>query len=147
MNPRAQGKNATPQGATSGDSGGPRSGRRPSLDLRGASRKLRIEDRDIKLTPTELRFVQLLRRHRGHAVSRNVVCAELWGRSGESYNRRLEILVKRLRDKLGVDRGLIRTERGSGKTALYQVDLTGKNERRLPTPVDASDPAWGPILP
>jgi TolB protein len=40
-----------------------------------------------------------------------------------------------------------RTERGSGHTALYQVDLTGKNERRLPTPVDASDPAWGPILP
>ena len=40
-----------------------------------------------------------------------------------------------------------RTERGSGKTGLYQVDLTGRNERRLPTPVDASDPAWGPILP
>ena len=29
--------------------------------------------------------------------------------------------------------------------ALWQVDLTGRNERRLPTPVDASDPAWGPI--
>ena len=40
-----------------------------------------------------------------------------------------------------------RTERGSGRTGLYQVDLTGKNLRRLPTPVDASDPAWGPILP
>lgn len=40
-----------------------------------------------------------------------------------------------------------RTERNSGRTALWQVDLTGKNERRLPTPVDASDPAWGPILP
>ena len=42
---------------------------------------------------------------------------------------------------------LFRTERGSGKTALYQVDLTGDNERRLPTPVSASDPSWGPILP
>lgn len=40
-----------------------------------------------------------------------------------------------------------RTSRNSGDTALYQVDLTGRNERRLPTPVDASDPAWGPILP
>ncbi len=40
-----------------------------------------------------------------------------------------------------------RTERGSGKTGLWQVDLTGENERRLPTPVDASDPSWGPILP
>ncbi len=40
-----------------------------------------------------------------------------------------------------------RTERNSGKTSLWQVDLTGDNERSLPTPVDASDPAWGPILP
>jgi TolB protein len=40
-----------------------------------------------------------------------------------------------------------RTRRNSGETALWQVDLTGENERRLPTPVNASDPAWGPILP
>ena len=40
-----------------------------------------------------------------------------------------------------------RTERNTGRTAIYQVDLTGDNLRRLPTPVDASDPAWGPILP
>lgn len=39
-----------------------------------------------------------------------------------------------------------RTERNTGQTALWQVDLTGANERRLPTPVDASDPAWGPVL-
>jgi TolB protein len=40
-----------------------------------------------------------------------------------------------------------RTERNTGKATLWQVDLTGRNERRLPTPVDASDPAWGPIRP
>jgi TolB protein len=40
-----------------------------------------------------------------------------------------------------------RTERNSGKTAIWQVDLTGRNERRLPTPVDGSDPAWGPVRP
>jgi TolB protein len=40
-----------------------------------------------------------------------------------------------------------RTERGSGRTGLWQVDLTGRNLRRLKTPVDASDPAWGPVLP
>jgi len=40
-----------------------------------------------------------------------------------------------------------RTEKGSGKSSLWQVDLTGRNERKLPTPVDASDPAWGPVLP
>jgi len=40
-----------------------------------------------------------------------------------------------------------RTERNSGKTSIWQVDLTGRNERRLQTPVDGSDPAWGPIRP
>ncbi|MFN6933944.1 MAG: Tol-Pal system beta propeller repeat protein TolB [Tsuneonella sp.] len=40
-----------------------------------------------------------------------------------------------------------RTERNTGRSGLYQVDLTGRNERRLTTPVDGSDPAWGPILP
>ncbi len=38
-----------------------------------------------------------------------------------------------------------RTNQGSGKTAVWQVDVTGAKERRITTPVDGSDPAWGPI--
>ena len=40
-----------------------------------------------------------------------------------------------------------RTTRGNGNTGIWQVDLTGRNERQLPTPVNGSDPAWGPLLP
>ena len=41
-----------------------------------------------------------------------------------------------------------RTSQGSsGKSSVWQVDLTGVNERRIPTPLDGSDPAWGPLLP
>lgn len=40
-----------------------------------------------------------------------------------------------------------RTERNSGQTSIWQVDVTGDYERRLNTPVGASDPAWGPVLP
>jgi len=114
MNPRAKTIDAVRRAAHAHDSVAPRSGRRSSLELRPASRKLRIGDRDIKLTPNELCFVQLLRRHGGRSVSRDVVCTTLWGRCGESYYGRLEILVRRLRDKLGVDHDLIQTERGSG---------------------------------
>ncbi len=40
-----------------------------------------------------------------------------------------------------------RTSQGrEGKSSVWQVDVTGVNERRLPTPVEGSDPAWGPIL-
>ncbi len=36
-------------------------------------------------------------------------------------------------------------EGGRGDTDLWSVDLTGVNERKLPTPLDGSDPAWGPL--
>ncbi len=34
-----------------------------------------------------------------------------------------------------------------GKTRLYSIDLTGHNEREVITPLDASDPAWSPLIP
>jgi TolB protein len=35
----------------------------------------------------------------------------------------------------------------AGKADLWSVDLTGVNERKIPTPLDGSDPAWGPLRP
>jgi TolB protein len=40
-----------------------------------------------------------------------------------------------------------RTAQGSGRADLWSVDLTGVNERKIPTPLDGSDPAWSPLLP
>lgn len=34
-----------------------------------------------------------------------------------------------------------------GQPALYSVDVSGRNLRRVPTPGAASDPAWSPLLP
>ena len=39
-----------------------------------------------------------------------------------------------------------RQERG-GRSRLYSVDITGYNLREILTPIDASDPAWSPLLP
>lgn len=33
-----------------------------------------------------------------------------------------------------------------GRTRIYSIDLTGYNLRELPTPQDASDPAWSPVV-
>lgn len=33
-----------------------------------------------------------------------------------------------------------------GESKLYTIDLTGYNEREVVTPLDASDPAWSPLL-
>ncbi|ATX66462.1 Tol-Pal system beta propeller repeat protein TolB [Roseinatronobacter bogoriensis] len=38
-------------------------------------------------------------------------------------------------------------EAQGGDPALFSVDITGRNLRRVPTPGPASDPAWGPLLP
>ena len=39
-----------------------------------------------------------------------------------------------------------RDDRGSGYSArLVSIDITGFNERPVPTPTDASDPAWSPL--
>lgn len=34
-----------------------------------------------------------------------------------------------------------------GQPALFSVDISGRNLRRVPTPGGASDPAWSPLLP
>ncbi|MDY7524457.1 MULTISPECIES: Tol-Pal system beta propeller repeat protein TolB [unclassified Sphingomonas] len=36
---------------------------------------------------------------------------------------------------------------GGGRADLWSVDLTGVNVRRVPTVLDGSDPAWGPLRP
>mgnify|MGYP002876550627 CR=1 FL=1 len=34
-----------------------------------------------------------------------------------------------------------------GASKLWSINLTGHNEREIPTPMDASDPAWSPLIP
>ena len=34
-----------------------------------------------------------------------------------------------------------------GRARLYSIDLTGENEIEIITPLDASDPAWSPLIP
>ena len=40
-----------------------------------------------------------------------------------------------------------RAARAGGKTDLWSVDVSGQNERQIPTPLEGSDPAWSPLLP
>jgi len=35
----------------------------------------------------------------------------------------------------------------AGSVTLNQIDITGRFERPVPTPTDASDPAWSPLIP
>ena len=33
-----------------------------------------------------------------------------------------------------------------GKTRIFLIDVTGYHEKELITPLEASDPAWSPLL-
>jgi TolB protein len=35
----------------------------------------------------------------------------------------------------------------AGSVTLHAIDITGRFERQVPTPTDASDPAWSPLIP
>jgi TolB protein len=63
------------------------------------------------------------------------ILTEAWGDEGPSWSPNGRVLT------------FFRTGQGSGKADLWSVDLTGVNERRIPTPLDGSDPSWGPLRP
>ncbi len=45
-------------------------------------------------------------------------------------------------------RNIPRGEHGrNDRVRLYSIDVTGRNEREIPTATDASDPAWSPLIP
>ncbi|MBO9713088.1 Tol-Pal system beta propeller repeat protein TolB [Sphingomonas sp.] len=58
-----------------------------------------------------------------------------WGDEGPSWAPNGRVLM------------FFRAAQGSGRPDLWSVDLTGVNARRIPTPLDGSDPSWGPIRP
>jgi TolB protein len=60
---------------------------------------------------------------------------EAWGDEGPSWSPNGRVLT------------FFRAAQGSGRTDVWSVDLTGVNERRIPTPLDGSDPSWGPLRP
>ncbi len=60
---------------------------------------------------------------------------EAWGDEGPSWSPNGRVLT------------FYRAAQGSAKADVWSVDLTGVNERRVPTPLDGSDPSWGPLRP
>ena len=60
---------------------------------------------------------------------------DAWGDEGPSWSPNGRVLT------------YLRSAQGSGRAQVWSVDLTGVNERRIPTPLDGSDPSWGPVRP
>jgi DNA-binding response OmpR family regulator len=80
------------------------------LDFR-ARRALRGEQ-EAPITAREWGILELLSANGGRVVSKGELLERFWGRKGEAESASLEVLIGRIRRKLGVE--LIRTVRGEG---------------------------------
>ena len=71
----------------------------------------------VPLTSAEFELLALLVRHRGRVLTRDRIMDETRGIDWEAYDRSIDVLISRLRQKLGDDPkrpAFIRTVRGTG---------------------------------
>lgn len=77
-----------------------------------AARRAQRAERDVELTPREWVILEALAARVGRVVARPTLLEEGWGESTEANAASLEVLIGRIRRKLG--ESVIRTVRGAG---------------------------------
>ncbi|HET7541017.1 MAG TPA: response regulator transcription factor [Polyangiaceae bacterium] len=82
------------------------------VDLEG--RRVRVDGRALPLTARELAIVDLLATRRGKVVPREELIESVWGEVTDSARASLEVLIARIRQKLGDCASLLQTVRGVG---------------------------------
>lgn len=87
------------------------------LELNWTARAVRLDGKELVLTAAEFDLLGLLVRNRGRVLTRDRILDETKGLDWESYDRSIDVLVSRLRQKLGDNAkrpAFIRTIRGTG---------------------------------
>ena len=87
------------------------------LEVNWTTLSVRLKDQLVLLTPAEFELLGLLVRNRGRVLTRDRIMDETHGIDWEAYDRSIDVLVSRLRQKLGDDPrqpAFIRTIRGIG---------------------------------
>jgi two-component system response regulator PrrA len=64
---------------------------------------VRIGGRPVRLGPMEFKLLEYLARNAGVAVSRDQILSEVYGYEADIATDRVDLLVRRLRSKLGDD--------------------------------------------
>lgn len=88
-----------------------------NLDVDWSTRCARLGGRDLGVTGAEFELLGLLVHHPGRVLSRERIMDGTRGIDWEAYDRSIDVLVSRLRQKLGDDAKhpvFIRTVRGAG---------------------------------
>lgn len=78
------------------------------------ARRVELDGKLVHLTAKELAIVGLLAARRNRVVARDELIEGVWGDLSDSARASLEVLIMRIRRKLGAHAGLLRTVRGLG---------------------------------
>lgn len=73
-----------------------------------------VQGREVDLTSTEFKILNLLASARGRVFSRNQILDSLWGADKIVLDRTIDVHIRNLRDKLGPAARLIKNVRGVG---------------------------------
>lgn len=94
-----------------------------TLEIDFTGRVLRRENTEVPMTAREWRVLEILAARAGHVVRRDDLLSLAWGDIGPSASESLDVIMSRIRRKLGQDggTGLIRTVRGEG----YIMEISG----------------------
>lgn len=87
------------------------------LEMNWTTRSARLDGAVLPLTTAEFELLGLLVRHRGRVLTRDRIMDETRGIDWAAYDRSIDVLVSRVRQKLGDDPrrpAFIRTVRGTG---------------------------------
>jgi DNA-binding response OmpR family regulator len=85
-----------------------------ALQIDLEARRVRVGGSVVPLTAKELAIVEVLTMRRGGTVTRSHLLESVWGDADEAAEASLEVLVARIRRKLGDAAPLLRTLRGIG---------------------------------
>jgi two-component system KDP operon response regulator KdpE len=100
------------------------------------SRRIKLNDEEIHLSPMQYEFIAILVRHAGQLVTRQQIIRVVWGEARKITSEALRIFVYQLRQKMEPDPAnprFLKTEPGIG----YRLEL--------PSPVNAVSPQWPPL--
>jgi two-component system phosphate regulon response regulator PhoB len=85
-----------------------------SLRINATEHRVTVDGREVDLTPTEFRLLQLLAERKGRVQPRNLLLEVVWEAAPDIQTRTVDMHVQRLRAKLGAAGDLIETVRGFG---------------------------------
>ena len=88
------------------------------LEFDTIKRRAKIGEHSLNLSPKEKMLLELLMRHAGQVVTRDMIAETVWDSNYNSLTNLIEVFVNRLRQKIDprADRSLIVTVRGEGYT-------------------------------